>query len=67
MKMKRVKRLWKMRVQKVYSCLEELRAYDRTWGIVNRCKGFRSAKALWEANPVLCGSTDPKDFGVYSK
>jgi hypothetical protein len=54
---------WQDPVQEVYSSLEELRAYNRIYNVVKRC-GFRSAKSLWEADPIIGGSTDPKDFGI---
>lgn len=57
------RKLWKAKVQKVYSSLEDLQAYDRGYNIAARC-GYRSAKALWDANPRLQGSTNPADFGV---
>jgi len=56
-------KLWRARVQKVYASLAELRAYDETFEIVKRC-GYRNAESLWNANPLLQGSTHPADFGV---
>ena len=54
---------WRRKVRDNYASLDELRAYDRTYSIARRC-GFRSAKALWEANPLIGGSTNPRDFGI---
>lgn len=54
---------WRSKVRKVYKSLDELIAYDEIYGIVKRC-GYESAEKLWNDNPVLCGSTDPKDFGL---
>ncbi len=54
---------WRNRVQEVYSSLEELEAYDRVYNIAQRC-GIKSAKALWDANPLLRGSTNPDDLGI---
>lgn len=53
---------WKAKVREVYSSLDELRAYNRIYGVVRRC-GARSAKSLWNENPLIGGSTDPRDFG----
>lgn len=53
---------WKARVRDTYDSLDELKAYDRAYGVVRRC-GERSAKALWNKNPLIGGSTDPRDFG----
>ena len=55
--------MWKTKVQKVYDSLEELKAYNNLYGIVKSC-GYESAEKLWEDNPLLQGSTDPKDFGL---
>lgn len=54
---------WKNRVKEVYADLEELEGYDFLYGIAKRC-GFKSAKDLWEKNPMIGGSVDPKDFGI---
>lgn len=53
---------WKAKVRETYSSLAELRAHNAIYGIAKRC-GYRSAKALWEANPMIGGSTNPADFG----
>ena len=55
--------MWKAKVREVYSSLEELRAYNRTYGIAARC-GHRSALSLWRSNPKLQGSVYPADFGL---
>lgn len=56
---------WKARVQSTYESLKELRQYNRVYAVAKRC-GYRSAKAMWEANPVIGGSVDPSDFGKVS-
>ena len=58
-----MKQTWKMRVRKSYGTLESLRAYDSVYGIAKRC-GFRSAIALWRANPMIGGSSNPAAFGI---
>lgn len=57
---------WKARVRDTYSTLEELEAYDETYGIVKRL-GYRSARGLWDANPVIGGSVYPEDLRVMRK
>jgi len=54
---------WKDRVRDIYSSLEELRAYDRTYGIAGRL-GYKSATELWNDNPMISGSVHPKDLRV---
>ena len=61
--MSKAKKLWKMRVHKVYKTFEDLKAYDEMFGIAKRA-GFKSAQALWDENPILHGSVYPEDFGV---
>lgn len=56
--------MWKTKVKKVYSSLEELRAYDELYNIVSKC-GYSDAEKLWNDNPFLQGSADPKDFGLW--
>lgn len=55
--------LWKDKVRKVYSSLAELEHYNGIYGIARRC-GYRTCKRLWHDNPMIQGSTDPKDFGL---
>ena len=57
---------WKDTVRNVYSSLDELRAFNDIYGTAERC-GFKSAEALWRCNPVIGGSTNPKDFGIVSR
>ena len=54
---------WVARVQDVYSSLAELEQYDRIYGVVARCK-YKSAKDLWEDDPLISGSVNPRDFGL---
>ena len=53
---------WKARVQDVYDSLSELEMYDRIYGVVQRC-GYTTAWDMWEKNPVIDGSVNPRDFG----
>ena len=54
---------WWAPVRDSYSSLEDLKRYDATFGIAQRC-GFGSVEELWDANPVIGGSTNPADFGL---
>lgn len=56
--------MWKSKVQKVYSSLDELKAYDELYAIVTSC-GYDDAEKLWNDNPYLQGSTNPSDFGLW--
>ena len=54
---------WIMETRKNWLSLEELKAYDSTYRTAARC-GFSSPEEMWEANPIVGGSTDPADFGL---
>jgi hypothetical protein len=54
---------WKARVRNVYASVDELRAYDDIYNIAKKC-GFDCHKKLWEENPLIGGTTDPRDFGA---
>jgi hypothetical protein len=56
---------WRDRVQGVYSSMEELKAYDETYGICERLG--MPLNALWELNPIIEGSTNPDDLRIVSK
>jgi len=55
--------MWKQRVKQLYSSLEDLRAYDETYGVCARA-GFASPELMWKANPFIQGSVNPADFGT---
>lgn len=52
---------WRMKLQKNYSSLDELKDYDENYGVVKRL-GFKSAEEAWKKNPLIQGSTNPGDF-----
>jgi len=54
---------WKCRLQKNYSSFGEFKSYSEMYGLHVRL-GFSSAEKAWKANPIVEGSTDPKDFRV---
>ena len=56
---------WIARVRDVYTSPEELEGYDTIHNIARRC-GFKSARSLWRANPLIGGSVNPEDFGRVS-
>lgn len=53
--------MWKDKIQDVYDSLDELIAIDDTYHLSTRL-GFKSAEELWDANPMVQGSTDPSDY-----
>jgi hypothetical protein len=57
------KKCWRARVREVYDSVDELRAYDRNYGICSRL-GFSDAAELWETNPRIEGSVYPADLRV---
>lgn len=52
---------WRAHLQQNYSSLEVFKAWDETYGLHGRL-GFKTSEEAWEANPVIEGSVDPKDF-----
>jgi hypothetical protein len=58
-------KIWIDKVQNIYSSLVELEVYDRMYNITERC-GFKNVKEMWDQNPVIGGSVNPKDFGIVS-
>jgi hypothetical protein len=54
---------WTDRVRNVYSSLEDLQAYDEIYDIANRC-GYQDPESLWDDNPLIGGSVNPRDFGL---
>jgi hypothetical protein len=57
------KAMWKMHLQEVYNNFEEFKSYDSVYGNV-KTLGFASAEEAWEANPLVQGSTNPRDYKV---
>ena len=55
--------MWRSKLKKVYGSFREFKAYSSTYGIAERL-GFESAKSAWDANPLIQGSTDPRDLKV---
>ena len=55
--------MWKAKLQSNYRSESEFRQYSQTYGLAEKL-GFRSARAAWNANPLIQGSTNPADFKV---
>ena len=55
--------MWTAKLQDNYANRQEWTRYSMMYGLAKRL-GFRSAKAAWEANPTIQGSTNPADFRV---
>lgn len=53
---------WTCRLQAAYRSFEEFAAYAETYGLHCRL-GFGTPEGAWRANPQVCGSTDPGDYG----
>lgn len=54
---------WKATVQGTYNSFNALVAFDATYSIASRL-GFRDARHLWDANPTITGSVEPRDLRV---
>lgn len=65
---KMITEMWHSKVQDNYSSLEELCEYDEIYGILERINqsggSYETCEDLWNDNPEIQGSTDPKDFGL---
>lgn len=53
--------MWKGKLQDNYDSFEEFEAYNDNYGLAKRL-GYASAEEAWKDNPMIQGSTDPKDF-----
>jgi len=57
---------WKDRLRSVYdNDREQWEAFDQIYGLAERL-GFDSVDDAWDANPLICGGTNPSDFGILS-
>ena len=55
---------WQCRLRENYDGrFDVFRAYDEIYGIAGRLE-FETARAAWEANPVIRGSVIPEDLCV---
>lgn len=52
---------WQAKLQENYGDFESFRAYSEMYGLHCRL-GFATARACWDSNPTVQGSTDPRDF-----
>lgn len=57
---------WRQKLQKVYSDFEEFKQWDNIYSLAKRL-GFRNAAEAWKTNPLIQGSTNPKDYRVIGK
>lgn len=57
---------WQGRLQEQYLNFEEFLACSETYGLAKRL-GFRTARAAWDANPMVQGSVIPEDYRVVAK
>lgn len=58
--------MWKDKVRKVYSSIEELAAYDRAYSICSRLgyEGEDAVDRLWYDNPEIQGSINASDLKI---
>ena len=55
---------WKATLQENYDNSKGVWfAYCEVYGLHKKL-GFSSPLKAWEANPTICGSTNPSDFGI---
>ena len=52
---------WQGRLHEVYTTINELKACDAVYGILQRI-GFKSAERAWKVNPIIQGSVSPSDL-----
>jgi len=56
--------MWKSKLRDNYdNDIEQFRSYAETYGLLSRL-GYDTVEQAWEDNPMIQGSTNPKDFGV---
>ena len=55
--------MWRGKLRKQYTDFEEFQDYSEMYGLHERL-GFESAKAAWDANPRIQGSTNPSDYRI---
>jgi len=53
--------MWKARLQSVYDSKEEWLAYSDIYGLAKRL-GYSDPHQVWEENPMVQGSVNPKDY-----
>jgi hypothetical protein len=56
-------KVWKDKLQKVYSSFEEWKDFSEMYGLAKRL-GFKDEKEAWDKNPMIQGSVNPKDYKV---
>ena len=61
--------MWKATVKKTYGDIESLESANENYGILERINAsggnFEDIQELWDKNPMIQGSSDPADFGLY--
>lgn len=55
--------MWTSNLQAQYRNKREFVAFDEMYSLSLRL-GYRTAKEAWSANPVIQGSTNPRDYKV---
>ena len=57
---------WTNKLQSEYSSFEEWEHFSDTYGLSNRL-GYETAQDAWDANPIISGGVNPKDYKVVRK
>ena len=52
---------WQDYLQDIYDDYEDFKHYDEIYSLSKRL-GYKTSKTAWKANPLVQGSTDPRDF-----
>lgn len=58
--------MWKDKLQNVYSSYEDFKNWDDIYGLT-KALGYSNSKKLWNDNPTIKGSTNPRDYGIVKK
>ena len=54
------------RLREIYDNYDEFLVFNKMYNITERL-GYNTPKSLWEDNPIVQGSSNPKDFKIVDK
>jgi len=55
---------WRARLKDNYANRAEFRYFAETYGLIERMDGYIFVADAWNDNPIIEGSTNPRDFRV---
>lgn len=58
--------MWTNKLQDDYVNFDEFKAYSDIYNLAGRL-GFATVEEAWKKNPLIQGSTDPRDFKIVSQ